>query len=137
MYAIAREHYGLELKPGPWGINSRPALVGAKFAEVEGASDAYHQAIFEAYWLHERSIEERDTLRDVAESVGLDGDEFLTALDSPELDIAVTADVTRAQMVGITGVPALVFEQKYLVSGAQPYEVLVEVVDEITAKSNV
>ncbi len=125
----------MELNPGPWGIDSRPALVGAKYAEVEGVGDAYHEAIFRTYWLNGRSIADIDVLREVAESVGLDGDAFLVALTSGELDMAVSADVTRAQMYGLTGVPALVFEQKYLVSGAQPYEALVDVVAQITAES--
>ena len=34
LYAMAREQYGLELNVGTFGINSQPALVGAKFAEV-------------------------------------------------------------------------------------------------------
>ncbi len=57
------------------------------------------------------------------------------ALASDELDVVVSQDVTRAQMCGLTGVPALVFEQKYLVSGAQPYEALVGVVEQIGAES--
>ena len=28
LYAMAREQYGLELKQGPFGIDSRPALIG-------------------------------------------------------------------------------------------------------------
>ena len=34
-------------------------------------------------------------------------------------------------MPTLSGVPALIFEQKYLVSGARPYEFLAEVVDKL------
>jgi predicted DsbA family dithiol-disulfide isomerase len=46
-------------------------------------------------------------------------------------DSAVTADVYQAHRYGLNGVPALVFANKYLVTGAQPYEVLVQVVEQI------
>ena len=87
--------------------------------------------MFEAYWQQARSIEDRDVLREIAVSVGLDADLFMAALESPELDAAVSADILQAQQLGISGVPALVFENKYLVSGAQPYDVLAEVADRV------
>ena len=40
-------------------------------------------------------------------------------------------DVATAHSYGINGVPALVFQNKYLVSGAQPYTVLTGVVEQI------
>jgi predicted DsbA family dithiol-disulfide isomerase len=129
--AAAQAQYGLTINSGPFGIDSRPALVGAKFAEVQGVGDVYHQAVFRAYWLYARSLADRDVLLEIAESAGLDGEAFLTALDSEELDVAVSADIAQAQMLNITGVPALVFEKKYLVNGAQPYEALCEVVEQI------
>ena len=129
--ATAREHYGLTINSGPFGIDSRPALVGAKFAELQGVGDVYHQAVFRAYWLYARSLEDRAVLREIAESIGLDGDAFVAALDADDYDLAVSADITQAQMLGISGVPGLVFEKKYLVNGAQPYEVLCEVVEQI------
>ena len=40
------------------------------------------------------------------------------------------ADVQQAFDYGLSGVPALVFNNKYLVSGAQPYELLAQVADQ-------
>lgn len=129
--AMAQQHYGITVNRGPFGIDSRPAHLGAKYAEAQGAEPAYHEAMFEAYWQQARSIEDRDVLREIAVSVGLDADLFMAALESPELDAAVSADILQAQQLGISGVPALVFENKYLVSGAQPYDVLAEVADRV------
>jgi predicted DsbA family dithiol-disulfide isomerase len=56
MEAIARQHYGIEMKQGPFGIDSRPALIGDKYAEAQGKGDAYHDAVFRAYWLRWRCI---------------------------------------------------------------------------------
>jgi predicted DsbA family dithiol-disulfide isomerase len=83
MEAMARERYGLEINPGPFGINSRPALVGAHFAEAQGVGEAYHDAVFRAYWQDAKNIEDLDVLAGLATAVGLNRDEFLAALDDP------------------------------------------------------
>lgn len=134
MHAMARELYGLEINEGPFGIDSRPALIGAKYAEAQGVGDAYHDAVFRAYWQEGKSIEDREVLGDIAQRVGMDRAAFLAALDEERWDEAVTADVYQAHQYGLTGVPALVFEHKYLVVGAQPYETLEQVVDKVQSE---
>lgn len=135
LYAIAREQYGLELNQGPWGINSRPALIGAKYAEAQGVGPAYHGAVMHAYWQEGKSIADLDVLGDIAVAVGLERTPFLVALQDPTLEQAVLADIATAHNYGINGVPALVFINKYLVSGAQPYAVLTQVVEQIRAEA--
>jgi predicted DsbA family dithiol-disulfide isomerase len=134
LYAVARESYGLELNQGPWGINSRPALIGAKYAEAQGVGPAYHDAVMRAYWLEAKSIEELDVLAELAVAIGVDRDAFLAALNDTALEQEVLNDIAWAHTNGINGVPALVFQGKYLVSGAQPYDVLTNVVDQIRAE---
>ena len=129
MEAMARERYGLEINPGPFGINSRPALVGAHFAEAHGVGEAYHDAVFRAYWQDAQNIEDVDVLAELATAVGLNRDEFLAALDDPHYQQTMLADVQQAFQYGLSGVPALVYNNKYLVSGAQPYELLVQVAE--------
>ncbi|MBX3016207.1 MAG: DsbA family oxidoreductase [Caldilineaceae bacterium] len=134
LYAMAREQYGLELNQGPWGVDSRPALIGAKYAETQGVGPAYHDAVLRAYWLEAKSIDELDLLAAIAATVGLDPAAFRASLTDPALEQAVLDDVAWAHANGINGVPALVFQQKYLVSGAQPHPVLVQIVEQIRAE---
>jgi predicted DsbA family dithiol-disulfide isomerase len=131
---MAREYYGLDIDSGPFGINSRPALIGAKYAESRGVGDAYHKAVFDAYWQQAKSIEDPAVLRDIAAKVGLDPGEFEAALANPVYDAEVSADIEQAYAYGLNGVPALVFENKYLVPGAQPYDRLAQIVDQIEAE---
>ena len=70
--AMAREQYGLAINPGPLGIDSRPALIGEQYAATQGCGDAYHDAVADAYWLQAQSIDNREVLADIAESVGLE-----------------------------------------------------------------
>lgn len=138
---MARELYGIDnLNPGPFGIDSRPSLIGAKFAESKGVGEGYHQAVFDAYWLEGRSIEDRAVLLEIASGLGLEQAEFEAALDDSAWEQVMLADVDQAHQYGLHGVPALVFQDKYLVSGAQPYETLVQltekVMSEIEAQAN-
>jgi predicted DsbA family dithiol-disulfide isomerase len=133
LYATARQHYGLELNSGPFGIDSRPALIGAKFAEAAGRGDAYHRRVFAAYWQEAQDISDLALLANLAAAVGLDGAAFATALSLPELAAAVDADIAQAQAYGLDGVPALVFNRRYLVMGAQPYAILAQAADQAAA----
>jgi predicted DsbA family dithiol-disulfide isomerase len=135
LYAIAREQYGLEMKPGPFGFDSRPALVGAKYAEQMGVGPAYHAAVLGGYWLEAQVIDDPSVLANIAASIGLGRELFLAALQTPAYNQAVLEDIALAQAYGLNGVPALVFAEKYLVSGAQPYPVLVQVVEQIQQES--
>jgi predicted DsbA family dithiol-disulfide isomerase len=128
---VARERYGLTLNAGPFGLNSRPALIGAKFAEAQGVGEAYHDGVFRAYWQAARDIGATAVLTEIAVSIGLDAAAFVAALADPRWLTAVTDDVDLAHRMGLNGVPAMLFAGKYLVSGAQPYAALVRVLAQV------
>ncbi|RME84193.1 MAG: DsbA family oxidoreductase [Caldilineae bacterium] len=131
IYALAREVYGLEMNPGPFGIDTRPALIGAKIAEAEGRGDAYHEAVFRAYWQQAQDISRKAVLAELARAVGMDGEVFADLLEADQYVAEVVDDIRQAQAYGLYAVPALVFNDRYLVSGAQPYETLAEVVERV------
>jgi predicted DsbA family dithiol-disulfide isomerase len=132
---MAREQYGLEINAGPFGIDSRMALIGEQYALTQNRGDAYHDAVADAYWLQAQSIDNREVLADIAESVGLERAAFMSALDTPEYDQAVEAEIAWARANEISGVPALVFDEKYLVVGAQPYPALEQVLQQCEAEA--
>ncbi len=129
--AVAREHFGLNINPGPFGIDSRPAMIGAKYAAEQGKGYVYNQAMLRAYWQAGQDISQLTVIQDVAEHVGLDGEQFTAALENPKYEAEVDADIAQARAYGITGVPALLFVNKYLVVGAQPYGELVRILEQI------
>ncbi len=134
--AMAKAQYGIEINSGKFGINSRPALIGAKYAEQHGKGDAYHAALFRAYWQEAQDISDKQVLGSIAQNIGLDETAFLAALDDSILESDVNQDILQAQVFQITGVPAMVFINKYLIPGAQPYDELVRVVDYIRQREN-
>ena len=134
MQKRAREEYGLEMNAGPFDIDSRPALIAEKFAATQGEGEAFHKAVMQAYWQQARAIDDESVLKEIAASVGLNTDDFASLLASPDFDALVSADIELAREYGLDGVPALVFADKYLVMGAQPYDVLKQVVEKVQAE---
>lgn len=134
--ARAREEYGLDVKPGPFGINSRPALIGEKYAESQGRGRAFHDAVIQAYWQDAQDISDVQLLADLAVAAGLDRERFLAALQTEAVEAEMLADVALAHEYGLTGVPALVFNDKYLVVGAQPYPILEQVVKQCAQEND-
>jgi predicted DsbA family dithiol-disulfide isomerase len=129
---MARERYDLEINSGPFGIDSRSALIGAKFAKAQGKGRVYHNLAFRSYWQEALDISKTDVLLEIAESAGLDRDAFMSALGDRLYIQHVDSDIQQAQIYGIQGVPAMIFDEKYLVSGAQPYEVLSDVIYQLS-----
>ena len=131
MKAMAKSQYGIEINQGKFGIDSRPALIGEKFAEQFDLGNVYHKAVFEAYWLEAKNIEDADVLGEIGETIGLNREELVASLDNPELEALVNADIQQAENLELRGVPALIFEEKYYIPGAQPYDELVRFVEQI------
>nr|WP_290666182.1 DsbA family protein [Ardenticatena sp.] len=114
--------YGVEMRTHRWGIDTRPAHEGGKFARVHGKGDAYDRAVFHAYFVDDCDIGDVDVLTDIAASVELDADAFRNALKTHRDLDDVLADETWAAQAGIHSVPAFLFAGRYLVSGVRPPE---------------
>ena len=117
---MAREQYGLEINQGPFGIDSRPALIAEKYAEAQNKGEAFHKAVMDAYWQQACSIDDPALLKELAERVGLPTENFAAILHDSEFEGQVDRDIQTARDYQLDGVPALIFENTYLVSGAQP-----------------
>ncbi len=129
MRAYARLNFGLEMGEAPYGVNSRPALEGMFFARQHGLEEPYHRACFAAHWQENKRLDDMDTLVGIAEAVGLDGAAFREAVLLGKHTGAAEADLWLAREYGINGIPAFIFGDRYLVSGAQTAKVLQQVVD--------
>ena len=100
--------------------NSRLAQELGKWAEQTGKGEAFHNAVFRAYFADGRNIADINTLADVALSVGLSGDEARGVLETRAFRAAVDADWARSYDSRVTAVPTFWMGGQSLV-GAQPY----------------
>ena len=71
--------------------------------------------------------------QDILHQVGIETP-VAEILAEPEYKAQVLLDERIAQENGMTGVPALVFAEKYLVIGAQPLPVLIQVVEQVLSE---
>ena len=67
----------------------------------------------------------------IGTSVGLDAVELRSAIEVDHYAEVIDENRRLATSVGIDAIPAHIFGRRYLVMGAQPYEVLKEVVDRL------
>jgi predicted DsbA family dithiol-disulfide isomerase len=125
LYLAAEE--GLPLAERSRTCNSRRAQELGKWAEEQGQGDPFRMAVYRAYFVEERNIALVDDLAEIAESVGLPGDEARQVLETKSHAPAVDADWRRAGEMGITAVPTHLCEGRILV-GFSPYEDFVKLI---------
>jgi predicted DsbA family dithiol-disulfide isomerase len=103
--------------------NTRLAQELAKWAEAQGAGEAFHRAVFKAYFVDGRNIGSIDELAAIADKLRLSTESARNALASRIYRYAVDADWAQASQMGITAVPTFVMGRGKI-TGAQPYDVL-------------
>jgi predicted DsbA family dithiol-disulfide isomerase len=89
--------------------------------------------LYKAYFVDARNIGDTEILVELARSVGLSAEEARAALAERRFKGAVDADWAKSHQYGVTGVPTFVAD-RYGVVGAQPYEVLEQLLDKAGAK---
>jgi predicted DsbA family dithiol-disulfide isomerase len=77
-----------------------------------------------------QAIGEREVLVRLASEAGLDADEVRAVLASDRYASEVRAEEDAARRLGIQGVPFFIFAGKYAVSGAQPADVMLRVLEQ-------
>ena len=112
--------------------NSRLAQELGKWADTQPGGEALHDALYRAYFVDNRNIGDPEILVEIAQSVGLPADEARAVLTERRFKDAVDADWAKSHAYGVTGVPTFV-AARYGVVGAQPYEVLAELVEKAGA----
>jgi predicted DsbA family dithiol-disulfide isomerase len=112
-------------------INSRPALQAAEFARGQGRFDAMHQELLKAYWDEGRDVSDMAVLREVAARVGVDVAGMDAAINANRFGDYLDARRAEAEELGINGIPAHVIADRYLVMGAQPYDLFERVMAKV------
>ena len=91
-------------------------------AKDRGVQTAVQERLFRAYFAEGEDMSDPETLARLGTEAGLDAAEVRAALADEAYGDAVESDITRARMLGVTGVPFFLIEQKYGISGAQSAE---------------
>jgi len=113
--------------------NSRLAQELAKWAELQPGGEAIHDALFRAYFVDGVNLARIDNLVEIAGAVGISEEEAHEVLENRSFSASVDSDWERANNFRVTGVPTFVMNGKGVV-GAQPYEVLEDLVSRAGAE---
>ena len=136
VYDTAAE-IGLEIDLG--AIQRTPNTLDAHrlihWAGLEGRQAPMVAALFRAYFREGRDIGDPSVLADVGAEAGLDRDMLvrLLASDADSADIAARDAHVRAR--GVSAVPTFVIANAHVVPGAQPCEIWLQVIDELSQQA--
>ena len=111
--------------------HSVPPAIAAKAAARQGpdAFARYHRALLENYFHLNHNITEPESLVRIAEETGLDVPAFVAAVQDTSVGREVVDDHNEAVSLGINGVPTVIVDDRWRISGAQPLEVYRRVVE--------
>jgi predicted DsbA family dithiol-disulfide isomerase len=104
-------------------------------ATERGLAGQVEERLFHAHFEEHRSVFDVDSLVELGAEVGLDADEARAALTDRRYLPAVREDIATARALGATGVPFFVVDRTYGAAGAQPAEVLLELLERAWADS--
>ncbi len=100
-----------------------------QWARRRDRQDEMTERLFAARFVEGRLLSDAETLVELAVEVGLDAGEVRAMLAGDELASAVRADEATARQLGITGVPMFVVDRRIGMSGAQPAEQLLALLE--------
>ncbi len=114
-----------------WEIHGR-AFYAAK---AMGVLEQFHPAMFQALHEQGRRLDSEQAIGEFVSELGIDGDEFVSTMQS----FAVDANMRRArdlqQTYGISGTPSVVIDGRFVTAGgmAGSFEEMIQVIDERVA----
>jgi len=128
---------GFEMRMGPdsriWNTFDAHRLLHWAGTIGRPEQAALKVALFEAHFTEGRVMTDPQVLADAAQAAGLDRAQAVRVLSDGLYAAEVRAEEQQWVSRGITGVPAVVVEGKYLISGGQPAAVFEEALRKIAA----
>ena len=107
-----------------------------RYALLNGADPRIVETLFFEYFIEGLDIGRQDVLQEIGARDGLDGAAIGAYLNSEEDIDFVYDENTRAHRMGVNGVPAFVFNEKMVISGAQEPRVLARMIDAAIATAD-
>lgn len=105
------------------------------WAELEGKQRALKLALFDAYFTQCLNPGDHEVLAEAAEKAGLERDAAAEVLKTGQFAEEVRQAERIWQARGISGVPAVIINERYLVSGGQSADVFEQAIRRIAAEN--
>ncbi len=105
------------------------------YARLQGKETEMELRLFSAYFSEHKDINDIETLVAEAKLVGLDENESRAILSDGRYAYDVRSEEQEWVAKGVRSVPTYIINQKYAISGAQPPEAFVEILNDISAEN--
>ncbi len=105
------------------------------WAGLEGRQTPVKSALMAAYFREGRDIGDAETLADIARDCGMDRDMVVRLLASDADRAEISARDAHARERGIRAVPTFIIANTHVLSGAQPVELWLRIIEELTEKA--
>ncbi|MGX9461993.1 DsbA family oxidoreductase [Shewanella sp. A14] len=106
------------------------------WAAESGKQTELKLALFNSYFTDQKNPDDIEVLIDAASLVGLDTNEARAVLNDKRFEASVKEEEQLWISRGIQAVPAIVFNQQYLVSGAQEPDTIAELITKLTTEDS-
>jgi thiol:disulfide interchange protein DsbA len=103
-------------------------------AEIMGVTDQFFDPMFHAIHAERRSLRSPEQIAKFAGELGLDAKTFRKTMDSFAVNARISQAMQKARASGITGVPSVVINGKYLTGGslAGSHDNIIRVINELS-----
>jgi len=105
------------------------------WAGLQGKGPEMKQRLMDLYFSEGADLTDREVLVRAAAAVGLDADTVRAKLATEDDVRETTQAADAAKEAGINGVPTFIVDGRYAVSGAQPPEILAQVIRKAVAQT--
>ena len=103
----------------------------------DGIQPEVKEAFMKAYFVDRQDLTQENILVELLGKYGWSAEKTLEIINSDVATDEVKEEMNYYRQLGVTGVPFFIFNQKYAVSGAQPAEVFVEILEKVSKEMEV
>lgn len=127
---IAIHHDKMERTPNTIKAHMLMAMASSLKSDVGDASILLADLLFKAYFVDGEDIGEESVLLRLGEQAGVPNEVASVALNDDELRTATNTLADGLASQGVSGVPTLLLDQHFLISGAVPSDDLLRIIPE-------
>jgi predicted DsbA family dithiol-disulfide isomerase len=132
VYPLAKS-LGVLMKLPPVQPRTRAAHEASHWARSQSRFDAFHEAVFRAFFEKGEDIGKIEVLTLLATRLDLDSESLRRALEAHEFERSVLEDEREALALAVSGVPAFVADRKAALTGVQPLVNLKSLIEHVRA----
>jgi predicted DsbA family dithiol-disulfide isomerase len=128
------EDSGIPMRMPVVVANSHRALEAAEFAREHGGFEAYHRALFHAYFEEGRDVGDVDVLCEIARGCGIDDQRLREALVVERYRQRIDDITNAARQDEVLSTPTFVYDGGFRLTGAQDYAVFESITRRLLAR---